>query len=469
MSDITYADTMSNAEALMWRLETDPHLSSTFGNVSILDQPPDFDRFRARLERASRTIPRLRHVVKPSPGNLGPPRWVPDLEFDLDQHVRRIALPGPADDAALFALASAIVTDPFDRTRPLWQFTLVEGLTGGRAALIHKLHHTIADGESGVQLALEYLDLERNPVSTVDDVDPAADDAHDRSQAGPSGFVEDRATVMVRDALSGALRFPLGVARQVRELLADPSQIPAATASASDTMLDLVRQLGDSDRARSPLWTERSLRRHVGAASMPFADAKQAATVLGGTLNTAFVTIAAEASSRYHAEYGEPIDALRASMAISTRTKSSGANAFSIVRLAVPTSPMPIRDRFDAIRAATDGALDASRSTSLDAVAAVASTLPTPVVSRLARQQAGTIDFATSNVRGSPFPVFVGGGLILSNTPIGPLAGVAFNVTLLSYDGRLDMGVNVDRAAVAHPERIVELIQDVADEFIGLA
>ena len=89
---------------------------------------------------------------------------------------------------------------------------------------------------------------------------------------------------------------------------------------------------------------------------------------------------------------------------------------------------------------------------SLETLAAVAATLPTSLVTRLARQQAQTVDFATSNVRGAPMPLYIAGAEVLENYPVGPLGGVAFNLTLLSYNHSLDMGINLDRAAVTEPE-----------------
>jgi diacylglycerol O-acyltransferase len=461
MSGIVYDRKMSDAEGLMWRLEKDPHLSSTFANISILDRAPDFDLFRRRMERTAMVIPRLRQVVRGVPGNLAPPTWVDDSDFDIDRHVRRVALPKPADERTLLDLATIITADPFDRVRPLWQFTIVEGLRGGRAALIQKLHHTIADGESGVQLSLEFLDFERDaippPMPDADTVD-AADE-----------LADDDAAEVVRDFLAATFRLPIGVVRQMRELLDNPSQIPDAGAAAADTLRGIVGQLGDTDEARSPLWTERSLGRHLEVASAPFRPTKDASKALGGTLNTAFLTIATEAVSRYHIELGGPVDALRASMAISTRTDDSGANAFSLVRMLVPTGEMAIDERFRAIQVATDEAVESSRSASLDALAAFASTLPTSVVTRLARQQAHTVDFATSNVKGSPIPMYVAGAKLLSNHAVGPLSGVAFNLTLLSYLGRLDMGLNTDSAAVTEPALLSRFIADAVDDLVRYA
>ncbi len=461
MTGIVYDRKMSDAEGLMWRLEKDPHLSSTFANVSILDQAPDFDAFRKRMERASLVMPRLRQVVRTTPGNFAPPVWVEDSDFDIDRHVRRVALPKPANERTLLDLAALITADPFDRVRPLWQFTVVDGLKGGRAAMIQKMHHTIADGESGVRLSLEYLDFDRDaPPPPPPDPDTVAQAEEDLS---------DDATEFVRSVLAGSFRLPLGIARQVKDLLADPTQIPDATSAAADSLRSIVGQLGDTDEARSPLFTERSVKRHIETSTAPFGPTKAAAKALGGTLNTAFMTIATEAVSRYHVELGEPVDELRASMAISTRTSESGANAFSLVRLLVPTGDLPIDERFRAIHAATDDAIEAASGASLDSMAALASALPTSVITRLARQQSQTVDFATSNVRGSAAPLFVAGAKLLANYPVGPLSGVAFNLTLLSYLGNLDMGINTDAAAVTEPQLLARLIGDAVKDFVTFA
>lgn len=467
MDGITYGRKMTDAEGLMWRLESDPHLASTFAAVSLLDTMPDVDALRRRLERAASVMPRLRQIVRPVPGNLAPPTWVDDPEFDIDHHVRHIALAAPANERALLDLATLITADPFDRSRPLWQFTVIDGLPDGRAALVQKMHHTIADGESGVRLSLEYLDFERHPAPPPA---PVAPDPHDTDHAETDiAAHEDAAAEIVRDILATTLRLPLGVVRQVRELLADPSQIPAATVLASETLSSLAAQLGDTDPARSPLWTTRSLDRQLEVTSAPFAAVKAAATELGGTLNHAFLTIATDAASRYHTTLDSSVDELRASMAISTRTENSGANAFSLIRLLVPTSDMGIDERFHAVRSRVVEALASRGGADVDTLAAVAAGLPTGILTRLARQQAQTVDFATSNVKGSPLELYVGGAHIVSNHAIGPLGGVAFNVTLLSYLGRLDMGVNIDRGAIVEPELLTRCIDDAVAGFVAFA
>ncbi|MCU1401155.1 MAG: putative diacylglycerol acyltransferase [Acidimicrobiales bacterium] len=452
---------MSDAEGLMWRMEKDPHLSSTFANITILDRKPDFERLVRRMEHSTLIVPRLRQRVQPAPANLTSPIWVDDSNFDIRYHVRHIALPKPGSMRQLLDLASLIANDPFDRTRPLWQFVIVDGLRGGRSALVEKLHHTIADGEGMVQLSLAFLDFDADapepPPLDADTVDAATEAAATTANGD-----------VWRELVAGSLRMPLGLFRQVRDLLADPAGIPDAGVAAADSIRGVLNQLSDVEHARSPLWTERSLRRRIETLRAPYAQTREAARKLGGKLNTAFLTVAAEAASRYHIEKGAPVEFLRSSMAISTRSESSGANAFSLVRMLIPTGEMSITDRFEAINVAASAARGNNNAASLETLAAVAATLPTSLVTRLARTQAQTVDFATSNVRGAPIPMYVAGAQLLENYPVGPLAGVAFNLTMLSYLGSLDMGLNIDAAAVADPDLLRRCMAGAFEDLLAL-
>ena len=309
MADVMHFERrMTDAEGLMWRMEKDPFLSSTFANVSILDRKPDMARLRRRMERATYAIPRLRQRVQSAPVNLSAPVWVEDPEFDIEYHVRHIALPKPGSMRQLLDIATLVAADPFDRTRPVWQFVVVEGLKGGKAALIEKLHHTIADGETSVKLSLEFLDFDRDAPEPAP-IDPSSVDTGEQPSA-PGG------ADAMRDMLAGGLRLPLGLIKQIKDILADPSQLPDASAAAADTVRSLVNQLSDIEQARSPLWTQRSLRRHLEVLRAPFDDTRKAAKRLGGTLNTAFLDRwPADAAGRAtHAEFGSPVESeLRAS------------------------------------------------------------------------------------------------------------------------------------------------------------
>ncbi len=454
--ELRFDSKMSDAEGLMWRLEKDPTFSSTYANVSILDRAPDSARLLRRFERAATLVTRLHQRVQPAPANLGPPHWVDDPDFDITRHVRFVALPAPGSMRQLLDLATLIAADPWDRTRPLWSFTVVEGLEGGRAAIIQKTHHTVIDGEAGVQLSLQYIDLER------DAPEPPALDPELLATSTPTAPATP--SDQLRELLESSLRLPVGMVNQLRELLAEPAKLPALGLATAASVRTVVTQLSDTNKALSPLWTDRTLRRHLEALTVPFAPTKAAAKALGGTFNTAFITVAAQAAGAYHRRLGAPVDHLRASMAISTRTESSGSNAFGLARLLVPTAEMPIGERFALISEATDHARSASGGVSMDVLGAVIGAIPTSLVTRVARLQSQTVDFATSNVRMASVPCYIGGAQILANHPVGPLGGVAFNLTLLTYAGELGMGLNVDAGAVSEPELLRDELYRAFDE-----
>jgi hypothetical protein len=154
-------------------------------------------------------------------------------------------------------------------------------------------------------------------------------------------------------------------------------------------------------------------------------------------------------------------------MAISTRTReTTESNAFTLARMIVPAAEMSIEERFKRIQEATDAARSASGQASLNVLAGVTAALPTSLLVRIARQQTETVDFGTSNVRGSPVHLYLAGSRVEANYPLGPTGGTAFNLTLLSYAGSLDMGLNIDGAAVAHPTMLRNLMVESFDDLV---
>ena len=153
---------MSDSDALMWNIEKDPLLRSTIVTVLFFDRTPDWHTLVARIERGSWLIPRMRQRVATPLLRMGPPHWSGDPHFDLLYHLRRVRVCEPTDDAVL-DLARTAAMAGFDRSRPLWEYTLVEGLEGGRAAMVMKVHHSMTDGVGGMKLLLMLFDFEREP------------------------------------------------------------------------------------------------------------------------------------------------------------------------------------------------------------------------------------------------------------------------------------------------------------------
>jgi len=154
---------LRDTDAFSWYMESDPLLRSTVASVVVLDGQPDLDRLLERADRASRITPGFRHKVVQAPMRLANPRWAIDEDFELGFHTRRIAAPTPGSLTDVFDYACQTAMAGFDRERALWEFTLVEGLAGGRAALVLKLHHVLTDGIGGMEMAKNLFDLEREP------------------------------------------------------------------------------------------------------------------------------------------------------------------------------------------------------------------------------------------------------------------------------------------------------------------
>lgn len=455
---------MNDLEALMWTLEKDPYLSSAFANLTTLDRAPDMARLRRRLEHASVVLPRLRQRVRPALGRLAPPAWQDDPEFELGYHLRRIALPQPASERELLDLATRLAHTPFDRTRPLWEFTVIEGAEDGGAAVVQKIHHAVTDGVGGVRMAEEMVDLtpEGDLREDATDDPPAVQPAEEHLLATTADTVTHR----LRRLAGAAQR----TARSATDLATHPDRLPEVGGEALSALQSVRRQLAVVEPAHSPLWTARSLRQRFEVLSVPFADAHRAAKAMGGSLNDLFVTAACRGAGAYHRAHGAEVEELRMAMPVSTRhDRTAGGNAFAPSRVLVPVSiddPVEhlqvVADRLDRTR--HEPALELAAS-----LAGVMVLLPTSVLVRFARQQAATIDFTTSNVRGAPVPLYLAGARVTANYPLGPLAVTAFNLTLLSYDGSLDMGLMVDEAAVEDPASLRSSIEEGFRELLASA
>ncbi|MCW3016730.1 MAG: wSD1, partial [Solirubrobacterales bacterium] len=238
------SDSLNALETVMWRAEVDPALSSTILALEILDEAPEWERFRATHEWGSRVVPRFRQRVVDGPAGLGQPGWVLDEAFDLDHHVRHVELAAGATWRDMLDRVRDVAEVPFDRRRPPWQAVLVEGLPEGRAAYALKLHHATLDGMAGMQLLGGMHSRTRAP--SGDKVLPALPRAGDASALGA---VTRQAGRDVR-GLVGALRGAPGRLTSAGR----PDRVLRDTAAYAAS---LRRVLGDSGAPPSPLLARR--------------------------------------------------------------------------------------------------------------------------------------------------------------------------------------------------------------------
>lgn len=445
--DASDTDSMAGFESIMWDLERDPHLASTFSNLSILDQPPDKEVLRSRMRNALRRVPRLAQRVVESPFPWRLPRWVDDHEMDLDHHLRWLDMGGHATRRDLNRLVAELSSAPLDRMRPLWEFIVIIGLADGRAAMLQRLHHTITDGEGGIRLSVEFLDFERNP-------SPPSPDKKSGSSARPDDDATDNDGVTDPPSSSTAV--------SPRERLI--GSFTAAT-SGVNQLYGTVRSAGRQamvGNRRSPIWTERSLDRWFGTTALNLEDVITAARAMDASVNDLFMAGAAAATGRIHIEAGAPVDQLRASMPISTRhDRSAGGNAFSPTQMLIPTGEMSARERVASIHEIVVQLRQEKAIAAMSSAAnAVAAAMPKVLIVRTGQYLTRSVDFVCSNVRAAPFDLFIGGALMQANYPIGPLAGTAFNLTTMSYRGWLWLGLHVDTAAVEDPPHLLETLDD---------
>ncbi len=454
---IVMSSHMSEHETLMWQLEKDPWFDPSGASVTICDRPLNMNDMNRRIRWMIVNTPRLREIVVSPIGKLTTPEWHFDKEFDLNYHLRRIALPGGGSRRELLDLCSLLYQDPFDRSRPLWRITVIEGLESGNSALLIKMHHTIADGIGSLKMAEFYMQL-----GADDELPPDIDLAEQRPEPVESADDERSGTPIV-----GLLR---KVAGEVASWGADPLRVvdlgTDVVSAAQGSMADVFGE--GTGGGSSPLFTERSRQRRFDVVSLDLEKAKKAARRLGGTINDLFLTGVAEGAISYHADFDVQFDTLSMTFVISTREKGDhSSNAFIPVRLPVDASEMSITDRFNTISAAA-GAQKSGRSgnNSMAIVGSIATKLPTSVVTKVARKQSAGIDIATSNLRGAPFEVFISGARVVETYPFGPVAGTAANVTAMSYDGTLYIGITSDPVAITDPDHFQRSIQSSFDSLL---
>jgi len=459
--EVDNADRMSEHEALMWSIEKDPWLNPSGGSIVLLDQPVDHARFMRQMRAGIARTPRLYQRAVPGFGRISTPAWVPDAEFDINAHVREVVLPGPGTDRQLLDLAAQLYSEPLDRTRPLWRFVLISGLEGGRGALWAIIHHSVADGIGQMRMAEMYQDLERDaPPAPEVDLEQVIDDAVAAHQAKESGGnTADSVMSTLRNSASHLARRQWGIGRRMAGEVAlwpaDPRRINDTVGVAVDTVKAAARQLSPSSE-RSPasrLWSDRSRHRHLEWVRVDVDELKAAGKALGGSINDAFLAGLVEGVHRYHVEHDTPIESTNTSFVLSTRSDGkAGGNSFTPVPLTLPAGPMSPGERVAAVVNATAEAKDeAQRTGGMTGLSGVANLLPISVVTQAARSAAHHIDFATSNLRGAPIPLYCAGAKVLATVAMGPVAGTGANITAMSYDGAFDMGIFVDPEAITDP------------------
>lgn len=477
--EMRFSDRMSDHEALMWNIEKDPWLNPSGASLTILKGTVDAEHFRRTLRRAVVKMPRLYERVVPGLGRLAPPAWVPDPEFDIDYHMRRVRLPAPGSERQLFDLAAQLYQEPLDRTRPLWRFVVIDDVEGGRSAIWAIVHHAMSDGIGQLRMAEMYQQVDPK-APAPDDVDledivAAAVEAHHAKQLG--GDLTDGFPTTVGQSLAHLVRRELGIVRRVAgEVViwpADPQRARNTIDGAVRALTSTLGALTGSDNevtGGSPLWKTRSRHRHLEHVGVELDELKRVAKHFDVTINDLFLAGMTEGAVRYHADREVEVDAFNTSFVLSTRHDSAlGGNSFTPVPVQVPGTLMTLTDRIADIHERLAAKRDSmSTGGGMGALSGIANLLPTSVVTSAARAAAGKIDFATSNLRGASFPLWVSGARVQRIVTMGPVAGTACNATALSYEKGFDIGLFIDPTAIDAPADFRDAVASAFADIVSL-
>ncbi len=468
MGDIEFGDWMSEADALMWHMERDPVLRSTITTVWVLDQAPDPERFDASIHRAIAEVPRLRQRVVSDANTIAPPKWDPDPLFDPDYHVRSGRIGGDGTLRDLLDHAAPIAQQAFDKDRPLWELHLLDGMQDGRVGVVMKLHHAISDGVGLVKMTGALMERSREP-SDDDLAAPPTDDAPasvSRAESIEREAIRHQTEVGLRRAVSGATAMGKGAVGYLR----DPV---GSSRAAVETTSSIARSLRPVTTPMSPIMNRRSLSTRFDAMQCRIDQLKAAAHAADGTLNDAYVAAMLGGLARYHEHHDAMVDELRMTMPINVRTGDdrgrTAGNVFAPARFAVPLGITDPVERIGAIHALVQRERAEPAYGRIGAISTALFSLRPAVFTRLTGSMLKAIDFVTSNVPGPPFGVYVSGAKIERSIPFGPLSGSAVNLTLYSYDGLAEMGVNADKAAVPDGEVLTDCLEEGIAEVLAVA
>jgi diacylglycerol O-acyltransferase / wax synthase len=464
-----------------------PRQAGHVGAVAVLDPST---RANGRLELADvhnmiaerlPLLPPFRWRLKEVPLGLDYPYWIDDPDFDLEYHVRELALAPPPTDEKLAEQVARIFSRPLDRARPLWEVYVIQGLAEGHVAVMTKIHHAVIDGISGAEIMGVLLDLEPEGRELPNEPPPTMGFA-DRDP----GEVE----MLVRGLL-GTPRYVGRVARAVPstipniEDVAVLAQIPGAKTLGRTTSRAARLVRGNEQRVleRTELEPPRtnfngrvSPHRRFAFGQLSLADVKAVKNEHGSTVNDVVLSICASAVRRWLIEHDDlPSVPLIAQVPVSVRTESQqGTFGNRIGMLSVPfytNEPDPLK-RLILTHDAMLVAKERHRALPAQLLQDATQFIPPAVFSRasritfsLAASRKPIWNLVVSNVPGPQIPLYMAGARLVANYPVSVITdGMGLNMTVMSYDGHLDFGIVADREQIRDVWRLIGWLDDALSE-----
>jgi WS/DGAT/MGAT family acyltransferase len=412
------------------------HVAST---ILFDGSPPTHEEFRDHIESRLHLVPRFRQKLRTVPFDQGRPVWVDDPFLNLDYHVRRTALPAPGSEEQLRNLAARIFSQQLDRTKPLWELWLVEGLAEDRFAVVGKSHHALVDGISGVDITTVLFDLEEEP---------------DNPPVRPPKWAP-RPEPTDLDLLAAAWReratSPREFVRGVRAALRGPRQVLRGLA---DTGKFLE---GATAAPSTPFNVEIGPHRRLAFVRADLADFKRVKNAHGGTVNDVVLSVVAGALGNYLRARGHDADELKMKAMVPVSVRADEERGALGNRISAMMAPLPVwsRDPVERLREVSEtmGDLKGSgQAVGAELLTKLTDFAPPTIASQAARLQPAQrfFNLVVTNVPGPQFPLYLMGRRMTSIFPLVPLARrQALCVGIMSYDGKIDFGLVGDYDAMA--------------------
>jgi diacylglycerol O-acyltransferase / wax synthase len=436
------------------------------GGLTIVEgPPPSIEEFLEQIRQRLHLVPRYRHKLTNMALDSGRPVWIDDPRFNLDYHVRHTALPTPGDWDQLQALTARIFSQQLDRSKPLWEMWLIEGLSEDRFALISKTHHALIDGISGVDLATVLFDLAPDPP-------PLKQSGLRPWQPHP----EPGVVGLVATGLQGALRAGVDLASGVFGALTHPERALSNAREAAEGVGEIV-WAGLNPAPATPLNVDIGPhRRFVGVASQ-LEDFKLVKKAFGCTVNDVVLAAVAGALRSFLISRGVQTAGLelRALVPVSVRAQDEHHQLGN--RIVVMRGPLPIYiadpvQRLRFVKEAMDGLKESKQALGAEVIAGVQNFAPPTILAQASRLNFSTrlFNLIVTNVPGPQFPLYVLGREMLEAYPVAFLPqSHALAIAIMSYNGQMNFGLLGDFDAMADIDAVGESIAAELATLVSLA
>jgi diacylglycerol O-acyltransferase len=434
------------------------------GALVIFEGPaPGRDEFVAHFEARLHRVPRYRQKLAFPPLEAGRPFWVDDPSFNLDYHVRHTALPKPGSEEQLRALAGRIFSQRLDRSKPLWENWIVDGLEGGRFALISKTHHALVDGVSGVDIATVLFDLSPVP----DEIEP--DD-------GWTPAPEPSDVELVAEGLVGLAKTPFSLAGRALGALQRPTETLERVRESAEGLGEVV-WAGMNPAPDVPLNVEIGPHRRVRWLQSRLADFKEIKNALGGTVNDAVLAVVAGALRRWLHDRGVRTEGveLRALVPVSIRSEDEQGSLGN--RIAAMRGPLPVYvddpvERLQIVRESMGQLKESKQALGAEVIAGLNEFAPPTLLAQASRLNFSTrlFNLIVTNVPGPQFPLYLLGREMQEIVPIAFLPEHhALAVAIMSYNGTVDFGLLADYDAMPDIDAFAAHLDESLAELLDAA